>query len=148
MYNICRLLRNSIFISLFDKWNVVNVSLFNPFEYIPNNVLMTLDPVFDCAANHDFLFLAQTIWINQIWRDLECTTPFGFRGENVSIVFTVEFYAAKQKKERNKERKRRLQSMKMRIKNIVGFRSIVKWRKTLTIVVNQFGFGVCRQWTE
>lgn len=74
------------------------VSTFN--EYIPYNVLVTLNPVLDSTANHDLLFFAQAIRISQVWWNFEGTAPFGFRYENISIVFmiTVEFFMEMEKK--------------------------------------------------
>lgn len=57
--------------------------------YIPNNVLMTFDPILDCAAYHDLLFLSQAVRITHVWWNLERTGPFSFRRKHITIFFAL-----------------------------------------------------------
>lgn len=64
---------------------------------------MTFDPVLDCAANHNLLFLAQAIWISQVWWNFERASPFSFWYENVAIFLLIKFCIVSKKMEKEQK---------------------------------------------
>lgn len=54
-------------------------------KHSPHDMLMAFNPIFNSTTNHDFLFFTQTIWIAQVWGNIESTTPFRFWYENAAI---------------------------------------------------------------